>query len=200
MAINKKTLLGKAPSELGIKDAVHVACVSLRAGEFLEPGQEITLNDRNEAVANKSKSFGVVDPFLTKSVKRGENFWGLLRMHEVPNVRHVWDHPDFEFNAPTEPIKYNETLQEFADDLKISYKEFMEACDKAYENDAPIEYTGPISKKDFDKVYYDKYELWSEWAIETGIEFENCGTACCPEYEHPPFPFKYSKVLDNLDS
>ena len=43
--INKKNFLAHAPEELGVKDAVHVAIVSLRAGECLERAEEITLDE-----------------------------------------------------------------------------------------------------------------------------------------------------------
>lgn len=195
MSINKKTLLGRKPEELGIKDAVHVAVVSLRAGQFLEPGQNITLNKEREAVAGNSDSFGVVDPFLSKSVKRGESFYGLLRMHEVPNVRHVWDHPEFTFEKPDTQIRYNEALVGISEDLGISYEELISACDKMYNNNSSTEYNGKLDEKEFNRIAYDKYELWSNWAEEFGIEFENQGTACCPEYYYPDFPFKYVKKV-----
>ncbi len=38
--INKKNLLGKAPHELGDKDAIHVAIVAVRAGIVITPGYE----------------------------------------------------------------------------------------------------------------------------------------------------------------
>lgn len=34
-----------------------------------------------------------------------------------------------------------------------------------------------------DKV--DIYDIFSEWTDESGFEFENQGTACCPEYYNP---------------
>lgn len=195
MSINKKTLFGRVPDGLGVKDAVHVACVSLRAAQLLNPGQEITLNEAREAIPcnSKSKSFGVVDPFLGRSVKRGENFWGLLSMHEVPNVRHVWEHPDFTFEAPTTEVKYNSTIQSYADDLKVSYQELMDACDKMEKSGTPTIYKGELTEEEFESASEDTYDLWSEWSEESGIEFENVGTACCPEYDYPSFPFSYGE-------
>ena len=39
--INKKNVLGKRPQEFGVKDAVHVAIVSVHAGRPIQPGQRV---------------------------------------------------------------------------------------------------------------------------------------------------------------
>lgn len=189
--INKKTLLGMPPDSLGVKDAIHIAVVSLRAGQLLKPGQNIELNEDGEAIRsrNKKDSFGVVDPFLKNNVMRGESFWGLLSMHEVPNVRHTWDHPKLSFESPITPIKYNSILEHIASELGITYPELMFACRKMIDTDKKT-----AIQKSEDEIYSlnSDYncELWSEWSDETGEKFTNNGTACCPEYDYPDFPFE----------
>lgn len=42
--INKKNLLGKQPFELGVKDAIHTAIVSVRAGAGCCPEYEYPNN------------------------------------------------------------------------------------------------------------------------------------------------------------
>lgn len=192
MSINKTNHLAHTPEVAGLKDAIHVAIVSCRAGSILKRAEPFTINTDGEAIyCNENKSIGVVNPFIKHPVKRGEIFWGILKMQEVPNVKHVWEHPSFTFEAPTTPVKYNSILQSISDELGVTYQELMDACDKMENTGNSSQYNGSLDKESFEDITYDKYELWSAWSEESGIEFENTGTACCPEYDYPDFPFYY---------
>lgn len=195
MSINKRALLGTSPVEAGYKDAIHVAIVALRAAKKLEPGEHITLNDNGEAIPTSSdKSFGIVDPFLTDNVMRGKLFYGVLNPDEVPNVRHHWDHEKFGFEAPTTPPSRNKYLEQYADLLKISYDELIEACSKMVYDEKETLYNGPLTEQEVKKqLEYIGRDLWYEWSSETGYEFENLESACCPEIVYPDeglFTFK----------
>lgn len=191
MAINKKALLGNAPIELGVKDAVHVAIVSLRAGQALNPGDHITLNADREAVkAEPKKAFGIVDPFLTEAVPRGTAFWGVLDMDEVPSVRHHWEHKKHSFEAPTVEPKLNAYLDRYAKKLGVSYTALSEACSKAANDEGSTNYSGPLTEEEFeDLIGSYGHDIWYEWAEESGHEFYNVGSECCPEYSYPEGPF-----------
>lgn len=191
MSINKKILLGKAPIELGVKDAVHTAIVSLRAGMALKPADQITMNSANEAIrCTANDSFGIVDPFLTAPVARGTMFWGVLKMDEVPNVQHHWDHPQHTFSAPTTEAEKNKYLERYAERLGITYDALMKACQTMVESEEQTPYSGPLDSSQFDNVSdNDVDDIWYEWANESGHEFYNNGTECCPEYDYPDCPF-----------
>jgi hypothetical protein len=189
--INKKALLNREPEEAGIKDAVHVAIVSLRAGKPIRPGEYIKLNADREAVpSSKKDSFGLASPFIDKHIGTGDLFWGLLHLNELRTVYHHWDH-DLSFEPPAVPVKRNKWLLKYADQLKISYEDFMKACSEVVRNEKQTPYTGPLSEDEFDNIYIDEYEVWSEWSKETGYEFYNQGTECCPEYNYPKIPFYF---------
>ncbi len=184
--INKKNLLGKRPEELGAKDAIHTAIVAVRAGGPIEPGQRCGLNEFREAIPNP-KGPGVADPFVKGTIMTGQSFWLLLAQDEVPNVQHVWQHPDLDFSPPTRETVKNELLEEIAGTLRVTYEQLMAACAHAAENNDPATYPGTLSEEELDEAWVrvDTYDLWAQWSEEASFEFENEGSACCPEYCYP---------------
>jgi len=185
MAINKQPSLGRLAQEGGIKDAVHVAIVSCRAGCFLSPGDRVKLNEHREAVnANRKESLGVVDPFLKEDVDKGSFFWLVMNPNATQAVKHVWDH-EVDFTPPDRDVQENKWIKEFADDLGVSYQLLMDAARELVDNDKSTKYEGTATKEKIEEVLDDFYEFWYEWSEETGYEFENFGSACCPEPEYP---------------
>lgn len=182
--INKRNVLGKPPLDLGDKDAIHVAIVAVRAGEVIKPGDRVGFNEFNEAVQDDDGP-GVADPFR-KSIVRGDSFWMLLAQDEVPNVRHVWEHPSIKFDPPTRPVVENRYLKLIADGFGLTVAQLMDACSNYVHHSTKTPYRGPLTEEQLDEKWCDeKYDIWSEWADESGHEFENTGTACCPEYDYP---------------
>jgi len=186
--INKRNVLGKAPFDLGDKDAIHVAIASVRAASFIKPGNRCQINEFGEAEPSDSGP-GVADPFRT-SIARGDSFWMLLDQDEVPNVRHVWEHPSVKFDKPTRPAKLNQWLERNAKSLGVTYDQLLEACAHVVNHYSPMPYPTAIDEDDLEKLLdkADQYDIWSEWGEETGHEFENNGSACCPEYDYPDTP------------
>lgn len=182
--INKKIVLGKVPEELGVKDAVHVAIISVRAARRIELGQKCSLNKYGEAEPD-GKGIGVADPFRRQEIYTGDYFILLINPDVVDNVTHHWEHPSLAISQPTREVVYNRTLSEYAKQYKLTYKELMDAAEKVVNKDTSVPYTGELTEEEFDEVYLEKWEFWSEWAGEVGYEFENQGTECCPEYNYP---------------
>lgn len=185
--INKKNVLGKLldVEDLSQRDAIHTAIVAVRAGQSMEPGTKCIINEYNEAIPGEKNFVGVADPFLKKLIPRGSVFHLLLGQSEVPNVTHVWEHPTITFAKPTREIVYNRTLQGYANDYGVSYEDIMKAADYVYEKESPYPYPGKKTQEEFEEVYFDTYDFWSEWGGEVHVEFENMGTECCPEYAYP---------------
>lgn len=188
--INKKNVLGKAPFDLGQKDAIHVAIVAVRSAGPISPGQRCALNEFNEAVP-RNDGPGVADPFLKGIIQTGQAFWFMLDQTEVPNVTHVWDHPTISFDKPTREVEKNRYLVRLADEYGVTYEQLMDACASVIATDEPVPYPGTKTEAEIEEEDPDKYELWSEWSEESGYEFDNLGTECCPEYEHPSELFSF---------
>jgi hypothetical protein len=192
--INKKNLLGKTPDELGSKDAIHTAIVAVRAATSMEPGTRCKINKYNEAEPD-SKGVGVADPFLKNTIIRGRPFWLLLAQDEVPNVRHVWEHPTVDFSPPTRDVELNYSIKSAAELFGVTYDEVMKAANSLVYKEKSLPYTGKMTEEQFEEACdnFDRWDFWSEWASETLYEFENQGSVCCPEYNYPEdslFEFK----------
>lgn len=183
--INKKNVLGKTPSEIGIKDAIHTAIVSVRAGSLIRPGDKCKINQYNEAVACNSNSIGVADPWHNGNIIAGNIFWLIINQDEIPNVRHVWDHPSVSFEQPTREVQYNYTLKHLSDQLEIEYNQLLKDMEVVAKTDTPIKYTGNKTEEELETIQEDSWDYWSEFADVTGYVFENYGSQCCPEYNYP---------------
>lgn len=81
------------------RDAIHLAVEPVTAGEMLYPRADIGIHG-GKAYSLKNprrvKALGIVDPFLTKPVKKDERFWLIIYPRQITSLRHVWSHPDFE--------------------------------------------------------------------------------------------------------
>jgi hypothetical protein len=197
--INKTKTLGKKPSVLGEKDAIHTPIVSVRAAEFIEPGEWCSLNEHNEAVSSNHKGLGVADPFLTKGIRTGEYFWLCVNPQKVGNVSHMWDHDKEKFEVPSREVEKNPTILECANQFGMDYDDFMVALDK-FHKDEYVEYTGRLSYDELmeEQDYYDSFDLWQSWSDETGVEFYNEGSECCPEYNYPHIDFVWKEEENSI--
>jgi hypothetical protein len=70
------------------RDAVHVAVVQVTAGEQLFRGDHIT-KDGIKGIPE----IGIVDPFITETVKRGDKFYLFLYPNTVTGLTHHYFHP-----------------------------------------------------------------------------------------------------------
>lgn len=77
------------------RDAIHVAIAPVIAIQELQPGQRIGLVDGESKAGVTSRPLGIVDPYLTESVKFGQMFYMFLFPQTVTSLRHVWTHPGF---------------------------------------------------------------------------------------------------------
>jgi hypothetical protein len=196
--INKRDLLSQPPIALGLKDAVHVAIASVRAAHRLSPGQKCSMNEHNEAIADR-KGVGIVSPFIEGDIERGDSFWLLLYGKEIPKVEHHWEHPKFSFEAPKREIQLNEYLLRDAEKLGVTYQQLMDALEATIENwESKTPYPGTLTEEEIKEYWdYNRWEVWDAWGDEVGYEFENIGTACCPETEIPEgaiFTFEENKI------
>lgn len=89
--------LGNLTTEVGHRDAIHAAIISVEAAEDIRSGAWCDIRD-GKAINSTSmlQTVGVADPFLPNlTIARGQKFYLLLMPNAVSEVRHEWEHPAF---------------------------------------------------------------------------------------------------------
>lgn len=79
------------------RDAIHVAIAPVEAAHRLRPGERVGFIEGGNTtlVGESDEPVGIVDPFLTHAVTRGQRFYLFLFPNTVTSLRHVWTHPAF---------------------------------------------------------------------------------------------------------
>lgn len=91
--------LGKLAPETATRDAVHIAVFPAIAGERLAPGERVGFisgDGLTVGSVDARDEVGIVDPFLTKNVKRGERIYVALFPNTITGMSHYWRHPAFD--------------------------------------------------------------------------------------------------------
>lgn len=131
--MNTEIRLGETPEGNARRDSVHMPVVPVVAAFDLDPGQHIGFIDASmQAVGMKQDSIGVVDPFLPRSVRKGERFWMLLYPGSITSLRHHWTHPAFpEEDVTTKQANAKEYLAGVAEDVDIELRGLLDIMDLA---------------------------------------------------------------------
>lgn len=88
--------LGTIIDDTAARDAIHLGVLPVIAGENLFPGEHILLKHGKACrTYDSTEGLGIVDPFLTAPIARGERFWLIVYPRTITSLRHVWEHPSF---------------------------------------------------------------------------------------------------------
>ena len=96
--------LGKLIDETAQRDAIHVAIAPVVAAHDMNPGMHVGLDAKGLA-NHVAVHIGIVDPFLTSMVQKGQRFYMVLYPRSITSLRHEWTHPDFDGPRPPKPTK-----------------------------------------------------------------------------------------------
>lgn len=88
-----QSLIGKLISGHQERDAIHIAVAPMIAGEYLRPGDHVSVEGGR--AHQVGKQVGIVDPFLQMPVSEGAAFWLFLYPNTITSLRHNWAHPAF---------------------------------------------------------------------------------------------------------
>jgi hypothetical protein len=115
--------LGKIITTRQERDAIHIAVVPMTAGQKLQPGDKVWM-ENGRAMLGAINSIGVVDPFLTVSVQHGETFWLYLNPGSITSLRHEWTHPALDGEPAVAEAK--RVITQMADSMGLSYAALMD--------------------------------------------------------------------------
>jgi hypothetical protein len=122
--------IGKLIEDNPKRDAIHIAVAPVIAAHRLTPGVKVGLNEFKQASSRSGNPIGVVDPYLSRPVEKGQKFWLFLFPKTITALNHVWEHPafpDVETPAPeeTEKQKSETWLRDFAETVEADYEDMM---------------------------------------------------------------------------
>jgi len=122
------------------RDAIHVAIAPVIAGEDLLPGQHVGFLEGRPLdevyLTHEAPKIGIVDPFLTVKVFRGQRFWVCLYPGRTTSLRHVWTHPAFdpEEGGPNDREFAEAWLRDFAQRADTSYTRLIEVAREVFDD------------------------------------------------------------------
>jgi len=142
------------------RDAVHFALAPMIAAETLRPGQHIGLAQDTEHAGSGTPLLGIVDPFLTRTVQRGERFWMFLYPATITSLRHEWIHPAF---APSPAQAW---MEQCAGEVGMTYGAFMEFLRRGAEERDYLSFGADESSASLCNSRSD--EIWDHYEEITG--------------------------------
>jgi len=118
------------------RDAIHIAILPVTAYSPLSPGQHVyfCVAGNTEFVNGcpPEDAIGIVDPFLTYSVEKGEQCWVFMMPNTITGLRHEWTHPALEqesraisefwlrdFAAKQDGLSYEDMMQQLRADGSV---------------------------------------------------------------------------------
>lgn len=172
MSDQSKLGLGQIITTPQTRDAIHVAVAPMVAAIDLYPGMHVGLNADGKAGVVE-KPIGIVDPFLTSKVLKGDSFWLYLYPGSVTSLRHHWEHPAF-----------NDVQITAEDALKAAARKWMENWvdrhkHEGYSSGTPL--TLEMALEFGETMSVGEYECaadtidatwWRNWEILTGKSSE----------------------------
>lgn len=109
------------------RDAIHVAVFPAKAAENLRPGDHVGFDTDGNAEWNApgdDSAIGIVDPFITGKISKGQWFWLLVYPRQITSLRHVWEHPSFPSTGPVKVV-VAESVQITVEDPKVASERWL---------------------------------------------------------------------------
>lgn len=126
--------LGSIIDDQAGRDAIHLAVEPVVAGQRLSPGQDVGFL-ADGTVGDCDEPLGIVDPFLSSVVRKGQRFWLVVYPRKITSLRHVWSHPGFrdETVKPGDLAEKNRSevwMRQFANQYGVTLGRIMEYAER----------------------------------------------------------------------
>ncbi len=116
--------LGRAPTELDLRDAIHIAIAPMRAAGPLVPGQHVGII-ADGIVGESATPVGIVDPFLRAPVANDALVWVLLYPGTVRTLRHEWTHDAFVPGVNQAKAAAQIWMDKYADKMGVGWRDLI---------------------------------------------------------------------------
>jgi hypothetical protein len=124
------------------RDAIHIAVLPVICGaQYLCAGEHIKLQLGTIETAIRAQepadSHGIVDPFITDTIYRGQQFWMFVTPNTVTGLKHVWDHPMLKAASNVQRVMGSPELwlRQFAERWNFDYDEMIRTASSMSESD-----------------------------------------------------------------
>lgn len=164
------TKLGQLIGPDAKRDAIHIAIAPVAASTMLMPGQHVGIV--NGVATPSDKPIGIVDPFLTTSVKTGEYFWLCLYQQTVTGMRHHWAHPAFNDSDGKFIGASEKWIRDYAEEKKLHYEELMSAAHEF------VDYGEYFIQGGRFEGWGVPDEFWTHFAVLTGKKGDGSFFSC----------------------
>ncbi len=157
------------------RDAIHLAVLPAVAAHTLKPGEHILVKGGEAVrVCLGEDGHGIVDPFLSEPVQKGQRFWMVIYPRKIQSLRHVWSHPEFPdetADAPSdsETESAKATIREVAHDLGISYGAMMAGAKTWLSSNG---YDGYMCFGEDLSYDWDMAKFWDAYTLLTGEQVQ----------------------------
>ncbi len=177
------TVLGEVPEVEGARDAIHIAVIAVKAGSLLMPGSSVSIRD-GVGVIDHVNTLGIVDPYRTSPIKKGDMFWLCLLPNTVTGMKHHWTHPAFsEDTVAHETDKYTKAgaeawLREQCPGLGLTFEELIDPDSPLVKGDWLIT---EMNQSAQDLWYEIEKEFWGYYFAYTGrhVDYDDRGHFSC---------------------
>jgi len=166
--------VGKTPPSNATRDAIHSAIAPVTAACDLDPGEHVGLVDGDSVAGPSAVCFGIVDPFLTERVKKGDRFWLFLYQNSVTSLAHHWTHPAFStppkggyFQIDVGYVISRNWLDDFANKSDMHYDELMDAA-RSWMQHGDYQCDGGKWEG-----HSTPDEFWNHYEVITGTKIDN---------------------------
>jgi len=164
-----KIQLGEYAPDGAMRDAIHIAIAPVIAGANLNPGDHVGFDeDGRVSQTNRHQYIGVIDPFLTGTIRQGTQVYLLLYPGTIHSLRHHWTHPWFKETDLVEAenpriAEAKSWITQYAEGLGLTYEELMQGASDY------IKYDNFLYKGGLLEGHNTAEEFWVKYEIITGI-------------------------------
>ncbi len=166
------TNLMAAPPQTGLRDAIHVAVVSVTAGGLLCRGDRVKWYRKGMSVvacSHSEEAVGIVNPFMDNHYNPGKTVWIMLYPNTVTGMKHHWSHPDFDQTEDSLELAYA-TIDRMAETLGMSSYDDCSARDRLieYANEYCRHQSGCWGSDYYQADPQDWENFWKAYSVVTG--------------------------------